>query len=243
SKPKRMHTISQWARNHQWAARFSFVFIYLLLNLVALFFSEALLAEGISVPHYVSTLLCIPFLIAFILYPSRKTKSRYKNYYFFQKSMDGILITFSFLLLVCSINQYTTGRLSFMAPLVHAAEGTVKPIKPLQNIKVQSSQTSFIVKQWKELKKNCKLLRKSYKETSGEGRVALIVLASVVAVALFLLVLGLSCNLSCSGAEGAALTVFILGTGLIAFLLVKVIGAINRKPKKKEREETKPVDS
>ena len=76
------------------------------------------------------------------------------------------------------------------------------------------------------------MLRKEYKDATNGERTALIILCILIAIGLLLLVAGLSCNLSCSGSEGAATVVLIFGTGLIIFLLVKVIKRINRgKPK------------
>jgi hypothetical protein len=239
-----MYQISLWAHQHKWTARLCFVFIYLLLNLVCLFFNEALLAEGIVVPVYLSYLLCIPFIIALFLYPSRREKSRYVHFYRYQKTMDGILFTFSFLLIICTMNRYANNSLSINLPALSATEIIVKPIKPFHKIKVQTAQAAFVVKHWKQLKHNYRLLRQAYKESSKGEKTALIVLASLVAGLLLMLVLSLSCNLSCSGSEGAALTVLLLGSALVIFLLVVVIRAINRGGKKKEKPaEEKPVDS
>jgi hypothetical protein len=64
----------------------------------------------------------------------------------------------------------------------------------------------------------------------------------LIAVGLIGLVAALSCNLSCSGSEAAALLLLIFGTGLIIFLLVKVIKRINDGPKPKTvNEDNKPT--
>ena len=55
----------------------------------------------------------------------------------------------------------------------------------------------------------------------------------IIAAGLLLLLAGLSCEISCSGSEGAAIAVGLLGTGLIIFLLVRVIQRINRGPRVK----------
>jgi hypothetical protein len=239
-----MKRISLWAAHNKGKARLCFVAIYLLLHVVCFFFSEALLAAGIEVPVYFSYLLCMPLFTAFILYPSRKEKSRYRHFYRFQKTMDGVLFLSSFLLIICTFNQLTTNHLWPHASSSFAAEPSIKPVNVFRKIKVQTAQATFIVKHVKELKANVRLLRKAYKESSKGGKTALIILATVVAAFLWVLVLGLSCNLSCSGAEGGALAVLILGTGLITLLLIKVIMAINRSPKKKEKPaEINPVDS
>ncbi len=87
-------------------------------------------------------------------------------------------------------------------------------------------------------------VRKGYKESSKGSKTALIILSSVMAAFLFVVVLGLSCNVSCSGSQGGGIAVLLLGTALITFLLIKVIHAINRGPKKKEKKVVvDPVDS
>ena len=241
-----MKSISLWAYNNKWKARLCFVAIYLLLNIVCLFFSEALVAAGIFIPVSISYLLCIPLLIAFILYPLRKEKSRYKNFYRYQKRCDGVLFGSSLFLIICTFNQFTANQLPLSNPTYAATETLITPIKPFKKIKVQTAQAAFVVKHFKQIKTNLKVLRKAYKESSKGEKTALIVLASLVASFLFILVLGLACNLSCSGAEGGALAVFLLGTAFITFLLIKVILAINRSPKNKKKEkavEETPVDS
>lgn len=234
-----MRHISLWAFHHKWAARISLVLIYILLNITAFFFAEALHAENIRIPAYISYLLCLSFCIAFILYPSRKEKSRYKNFYVFQKTMDGILITVSFLLVICTLDGFLTETNSFHYPSLSAAEAIVKPKRPFPKIILQGKQISFMVKHWKQVKKNYRLLRKTYKDSSKGGKVWLIALASLVAAALLIGVMSLSCNLSCSGNEGAAAVVLILGVGLIVFLLIKIIQRIGRGPKQKEPVENK----
>lgn len=234
-----MRHISLWAFHHKWAARISLVLIYILLNIAALFFAEALQAENIRIPAYISYLLCLPFCIAFILYPSRKEKPRYKNFYVFRKTMDGILITISFLLVTCTMNDFLAKPNSLHYPSLSAAAAIVKPKKSFPKITLQGKQITFMVKHWKQVKKNYQLLRKAYKDSSKGGKVWLIALASLVAAALLIGVMSLSCNLSCSGNEGAAAIVLILGVGLIVFLLIKVIQRISRGPKQKEPVENK----
>ncbi len=82
------------------------------------------------------------------------------------------------------------------------------------------------------------MLRQEYKDATKGERTALIVLSILIALGLLSLVAALSCNLSCSGSEGGAAVVAILGTGLIIFLLVKIIKRINRGKPKEETSTT-----
>lgn len=72
-------------------------------------------------------------------------------------------------------------------------------------------------------------LKTFFRDKRSTGRVALVVLSILVAGALLILIAGLSCNLSCSGNEGAAALVLILGTFGVIALLVVAIRAINKK--------------
>ncbi len=94
----------------------------------------------------------------------------------------------------------------------------------------------------KKLRDNIRTIRREYKDAAPGERTALIILSIIVAVALLFLVLSASCSLSCSGSDGAALVVGLLGTGLIVFLTVRVIKRINRgrpeKPKPAEPQIT-----
>jgi hypothetical protein len=228
-----MRSISLWAYHHKWAARLSLIFAYILINFIAIFFTIVLNEHHTSIPKFIPYLLCIPFLIAFVLYPSHREKSRYKHFYAFRKTLDSILITVSFLLIICTADKLFNGSDTYRSSGAIAMESTIKPKKPLSKITVKVRGMTFLVKHWKQLKTNYQLFRKAYRDTSKGAKIALIVLAILVSVSLLFLVAALSCNLSCSGNEGAALVVLLLGTGLICFLLAKVIQAIT-KPKQKD---------
>lgn len=238
TKTLHMRVLSVWAFHHKKAARLCFVFIYLVLNLVCLFFNEVLLAQNIEVPLFISYFICFIFLGAVLLYPSRKEKSRYKNFYRIQKSMDGLLFLLSFFLIIFSMNASSYGKLSSTTGSVWATELPGKPGKTHYTFKAKTKTAVFIVKHWKQLKDNYRLLRKAYRDTSKGEKAVSIILASIVALGLLFLVLALSCSLACSGAEGGAIVVALLGSALVIFLLVKVIQSINRGPKK-----PKPVES
>ena len=238
-----MRNISLWAFRHKRVTRLLFIIVYALLNLTALFFNEVLLDAGVVIPLYLSYLLCIPFLLALVVYPSKKEKYRFKNFYVLQKTMDGVLATLSFCLVVCAINQHMQAPKYFSYTPVSAAEPSLKPGKPLQHIKARVKQYSFVLKHWKQLKKNYQLLRNEYRQAAGSDKVAAIILVSLLAAGLLLLIAGLSCNLSCSGNEGAAVAVGILGTGLVVFLLVIAIRRINRGPKTEARKASLPGKS
>ena len=93
---------------------------------------------------------------------------------------------------------------------------------------------------WKERKK---LLNeqikgiKSANDMSEGGKIALIFLSVIVALALLYLVAALACEVWCTGSAAAALLVLLGGTALVIFLLVITIRGINGKKKKKQKDE------
>ena len=66
----------------------------------------------------------------------------------------------------------------------------------------------------------------------SEGdKAGLTILAIIAALGLAFLVGALACNLSCSGSDGAAIAVAVIGLGAIVWLLVVVLKSINKKKK------------
>ena len=72
------------------------------------------------------------------------------------------------------------------------------------------------------------------KENATGEQVIFTILTILAALLLLGLVAALSCSLSCSGAEGAAALVAILGVGLVVFLTIIALKAIfkEKSPKK-----------
>ena len=96
-----MYQLSLWARNHVWPARFLIVVAYLLLNLTGWLLGEQLALNGIylSQTHfYFGTALV---LLGYFAYPSKKEKRVLQHFYRFQKSCDGLLVSGTFVLIIC----------------------------------------------------------------------------------------------------------------------------------------------
>ena len=110
---------------------------------------------------------------------------------------------------------------------------TPASIHPKEETKATSKKPFSKKELKKKLKNKWKEFRKHYKESTKGEKTALIILSVIIAAGLLLLLAGLSCEISCSGSEGAAIAVGLLGTGLIIFLLVRVIQRINRGPRVK----------
>jgi hypothetical protein len=240
-----MKNISIWASRHKWPARFIIIGSFFILNLIGLFLGDALTLSQITIPSLWIYAIGFIFIAGFITYPSRKQKSKYKNYYKKQKSFDLLLISTTFLLIICFGNHsnLSKNQSPFGFTYANATALTVISNPELNKTSIDPSpkKKTSLIKNWKrKLKENIKTIRREYKDATPGERTALIVLSIIVAFALFLLVLSASCSLSCSGSDGAALLVALLGTGLIVFLLVKVIKRINRGGPKKPKTEPQP---
>lgn len=232
-----MKRISFWAYHHKWTARFLIVFSLLIINCIGLFLGDALVVAKFIVPSLWVYGLAFLFIMGFVTYPSKNERSRYKNFYRRRKGSDLLLLSTTFLLIICFGNHYELERNQSPFHFTYAGASEIKAnaLSTNENLIVPSTKKkSSLIKQWKKkLKDNIRTIRKEYKDASPGEKAALIVLTLIVAVALLWLVASLSCNLSCSGSDGAAVVVALLGTALIVFFAVRVIKRINRgKPNK-----------
>jgi len=240
-----MYQISLWARHHVWATRLLYVVLYLLINLTGWLLGEQLAAVGIQLTQATFYTGAALLLMAFFVYPS-KHKRKKRRFYAWQKSCDVALITGTFILIVCLAQPQSLPPAWLQVSFNAQATEVVTPAseKPV----VQQKKSIFrklaqgAVK-WlgidkavqKKVQKNWLQLKKEYKDSTKGEKIALIIVCALVAVALIGLLGALACELSCNGSEGAAVLVMLLGTGLVIFLLVKVIQRINRGPKSRQQ--------
>lgn len=238
-----MKKISLWAKNNKWQARFLIFGIYLLLNLLGIATGRMLNDLQISVSGNAFLFFVLLFLAGMFAYP---LKSNWKNtgisFYTRQKSCDFLLAASTFCMIIYIGNNYPhlISNHSAGYSAVHASVSF--PVDSMKTSYEKMAAFSQKIKgennkqlSWKEKKK---LLKKQVKEIkasneiSPTGKIFLITLSALVALGLLSLLAYLSCSLSCGGAEGLAIAVAILGTGLIVFLLARIIRSINRKTDK-----------
>ena len=230
-----MKQLSFWAQQHRSAARLLIVLSYFLFNAAG--FVLGLLLDY-AIPYWVSYLLLLPFLTAVVLYPSKNEKYRYDNFYRARKTADLVLVTSTFLLIVCSCSRFPDA-ITPVATDAAFASMHAPVVEPPGKKKwtIQLVKRGFVAKHWKQIKEHVHEIRTALRQKSNAGKAALIILTLIVALGLLLLVAGISCELSCSGAEGLAFTVALLGTGLVVFLTVLVIRRIKRGPKQPEPQQ------
>lgn len=237
-----MKRISFWAYHHKWTARVLIIFSLLILNCIGLFLGDALVVSKFIVPSLWIYAIAFLYIVGFVTYPSKNERSRDKNFYNRRKVSDLLLLSTTFLLIISFGNHYELQRNQSPFHFTYASASEVKAnaLSAHENsIFPSTKKKPSLIKQWKKkLKENIRTIRKEYKEASSGEKAALIVLTLIVALALLFLVLNLSCSLSCSGSDGAALVVGLLGTALIVFLSVRVIKRISRGKSKKATSES-----
>lgn len=241
-----MKKISIWASVNKWPARIIIVVSYFVLNTIALFLGDALFIANAIIPALWIYVLGFIAIAAFIFYPSKKTKSDYANFYRSQKTCDLLLISTGFLLIIAFGNHYqipnSQSPFSFTYA-VAASSSMEKGVTELKVIGPAPKKKGYLIRQWKQkLKENIRRIRQEYKDASPGQKTALIIVTILVALILLYLVAALSCNISCSGNDAAAVIVLLLGTGLLVFLTVRMIKRINRGGPRKPKQATKETE-
>lgn len=232
-----MRKLSLWAHCHKTASRIIIVFIYLFLNVAGLFLGDLLYSLHIKLPPFFSFLAITMTLAGVILYPSRRRKRYYKDFYLRQKFADGLLIIATFLFIVYGGNSLnSSGNLFY-----NSAHGVSMLHNPPDNYESDISGGNTGEKRVskkasrKQFTHVLKELRKSYQKSSKTHKTIAIIIVLLSAVALTYGMLALACSIACSGSEALAIIVGVLGVGAIIFGAIKIIQRIRRgKPENRE---------
>lgn len=240
-----MKKISFWAKHNKWSARFIIIAIYILLNIVGITVGSLFNNLQISIPTALLLFSIFLFIIGVIFYPEKEKVQQGNSSYRRQKSFDFILGFSSFCLIVYAGNHEDnivgnfTGikaAVSIVPSLsVDSTKNSYQSILAFKEAMKDANEKNLV---WKEkkilLKKQIKEI-KSAKEMSVAGKIILIILSVMVAFGLLLLLAALSCSIYCGGAGTLALIVALLGTGVILWILIRVIRSIVRKKYKKSK--------
>lgn len=236
-----MKKLSFWARNHKIAARFIIVVSQILLAATGIFTGILLKSLGFSFSSITLIVLIIAFAICFIFYPVKNKRSKSLSFYIKQKSFHLALATVSFLLVVFAGNRPNTlllanSDVSATVPVKPPADSASHKYKSIKDFSASMKDGNGKTLKWKERKKllkaQVKAIRKSSDLSKGE-KTTLVILSVLVAIGLLFLVAAISCNLSCSGYDGAAALVGLGGGVLVILLLIVAIRAIYKKERKK----------
>ena len=240
-----MKKLSRWAKENPWKARIIIILAHAALVTIALVTGENLTAIGIQLPGWILTLFLYVFILAIIFYPSRQKRTAFKKdlYYFRQKSCDWLLAASTFFMILCLANK-NTASIYFFQPAsasngISLTKETKKPtaaeilasLDYRDKSTLTRSEKKILKQEFKKQLKNYVAAKLSGDKAEGD-RAGLIILAIIAALGLLYLLTALSCGIACSGAEGLAIVVLLLGTAGIIWALIAVIRAIKRGKKK-----------
>lgn len=235
--------LSFWAREHKWSSRFIIVFSFIIMNMLGII--TGLLFSDLNVIFSAWFILLSMFVfgITWLKYPAK----RQNNTYAFRKTCDVVLISSTFLMFMYFGNRQVMPISSsvFSASAVTSSslpKDSTKTYKSLEEFKKSLQDENGKPLKFKERKKLLKQQIKAIKKDktmSDGGKVGLIILCVLLALILAYGVAALSCSLSCSGSEGAAVVVAVLGLAGIALLTFFLIRSIVRKSRKEKEKEVK----
>lgn len=235
--------LSYWARQHKWPSRFIIVFSFIIMNLLGIITGFLFSDLNIIFSTWFILLSMAAFSIVWLTYPTNKQKSLYV----FRKTYDIILVGTTFLMFIYFGNR----QVSPISSTLFSASAVTLSLVPKDSTRAYRSLGDFRKSlhdengkplKWKERKRLLKQQIKAIKTdriTSDGEKVLLIILCVLLAAALAFSVGALSCSLSCSGSEGAAVVVAILGLAGVALLTFFMIRGITRKSKREKEKNLK----
>jgi hypothetical protein len=227
-----MIKISLWARRNVLVSRILIVAGYLLLFLLCFFTGNALRDLQIIIPFKILGLSVIVYVITASIYILQKHFLKKHFSYFYHKTLDGLLLVSTYLILLTVYNQY--GSITHMvignsnnAYGSFAANNLVSH----DNISTLPSTAKAGKLDKKTVRQTIKSFIKSYKQKSTGSKILLISLTVLLAVGLMMALAVLACSISCSGSGALAILVFVAGTFGIVFGAIKLINRINKGPR------------
>jgi hypothetical protein len=211
-----MKAISRWAKYHPHSAQALIVMIYILMNIAGLNAGRLLMEIGIVFSSHIEEIALALILILAVIYHRKKT-------YNYRKAVDFSLAITTFVLICCWGNQKGFNSDSLLFSSNKSYGNTYH--KSSENIRQHQSNLNF---NKKDIRKTIhQLYKKPGKGNSDWIKVAQITLVILTGIGLGILLAALACNIACSGAEGLAYLVAIVGyAGIIAgcyFLIRKII--------------------
>ena len=233
---------STWAKRNPWTTRILIVSSHLLLTLFAILLGLILTNLGISIPGYIFLTACLMFSIGLIIYPMKAEKKvRYSKIQFYQrqKLADLMLAGATFIMMLQLGNDYFNSELKPVQKVwsISAQACYVKVTQPeteasaIENPTEKQVEKNITSRKEKRstLQSKVKALLSPINMNSEGGKTGLGILLIIGSIGLLFLVVALACDLSCSGAEGAAVMVGILGGAAIIFLLLKAFKMMGKK--------------
>lgn len=235
-----MKSVSYWASQHLWTARLLLVAGHFILALLAVFVGKSLAHLNLSLPFYLIYLLILPFASAWLMHPGGHSSNTYLR----RKWCEGTAGAIGFLMVVCLAGQRLPAR-GGPAPAWSntALEYSIKSKEAKQPAfdKKPLLQKKNLRQQYRE---KVRTLKQMYRQGPLFTKIALTLLALVVAFGLLFVLTILSCYISCDIALALGIIVAIVGTGAVVFFFIRTIRSIQRKYRRdiqKEAPRIKPV--
>lgn len=232
-----MKNLSRWAKTHPRQARLILVLTHVCIAFGGLTCGFLTYFADIALPPWLPILLANCFFIAYFFYPKKgATQGWFKYSYLRQKSLDFILSTSYALLITAGLNVWlfsnidSTSKQAIASPVLTAQH--LKPAglneKTAKKHKITNLKASF-----QELKTAIKTYKAEQKaagnSAAGGGKGWLIALTILGALVLGYVITGLACGIACSGQEGLAWALLVVGWGGIIWLSIILIKKIARK--------------
>lgn len=230
-----MRKISYWAKRNPAPAITLIVFIKIALIALALLLGTILRESGILMTSQVFYIAACILLLTVILYPRRKVEVT-KNYYL-RKTCDFMISFAAFISVAGMANHpeaapglgFTSGAGAFI--IRPTAEQILKTLKENPDKKLSRAEKRILKREFnKQLLVFAKAKLKGDKD--GGDKSAVIIITIIAALGLGFLLAALVCNLSCNGADAAAVIVGLVGGIGIVWGTIAVIRSINRKKDK-----------
>ena len=239
-----MKKISLWAKHNKRPAQFIIIASFILLNGLGILTGTLLGDLNFSFSGLAIILFVTTFIAGALFYPSRSKMSNGLSpaaFYKRQKGCDLLLAASAFCMITYFANRPETFFQQY--PALQAAvsfnpdlpkDSIAKNYKSVNEFNAAMKDHSGNMLKWKErkklLKEQVKEIKKAKDLSNGE-KTLLIVLSVLVAAGLIYLIAALSCSLSCSGSDAAAVLVGFGGTALVIILLLVALRAIKGKNK------------
>ena len=240
-----MKKISIWANVNRNRARALIVVIKLTLAAMAYYTGISLYKMQVVLPaRNIDVILGTLVLAAIVFYPSKKHRAPEKKFrYLKQKSCDFVLAACSFVMIVTMVN--TPDAIIPSSPGAYGSSIIIKKGERATEIlrTLDTREKGYLShKEKRILRKEFVRQLKVYAVAAATGNkqkaddALKIILVIIGALGLLYLLSALVCGLSCSGSDGAALIVGLLGLAAVIWGVVFLIKRITRGPKKEKKE-------
>lgn len=219
-----MKRISYWAKNNVVKARILIVIAEVMLFVFAVSLGILLMRIDVYLPLLIAIISFLLLIMAIIFYPSKEMRRKLRAKLYTRQKTCDISIAVSVFMLVCfTINREKIIEWNVYTPL-HGTYISFKELKEGAPAKKTVSK--------KQARKELRALRKNLRKDKDAFTALYVALVIIGSIGLFVLLAVLACSISCSGNDGLALLVLLVGTFGIVFLATKLITHIIRRRKK-----------